>query len=153
MNNLTQKIPDAVRATAAETPEQHILIVEDDPHMSEWTQRILQVGGYEAVVCKNISEARRSLRETPPRMMILDGSLPDGSGIHFCREARDGGYDAPILIHTGLSSADSRKAGFDAGCSDYLKKPCDAMLLLSKMKVYLDIYEGRTPAAKEAATP
>jgi DNA-binding response OmpR family regulator len=134
-------------------PASQILLLEDDPGMSESTRRILQVGGYEAVICKNICEARKFFYETPPRLMILDGNLPDGNGIDFCREARESGYEPPILMHTGLSSEDYIKAGFDAGCTDYLVKPCDVRLLLSKVRLYLDKYEERAPFAREESMP
>jgi DNA-binding response OmpR family regulator len=82
-------------------------------------------------------------------MFILDRELPDGSGIDFCRELREGGYSHPILIHTALSDAASMRAGYDAGCIDYVVKPFDVKLLMLKSKRYLEFHEGGTIQKEE----
>jgi DNA-binding response OmpR family regulator len=117
-------------------------VVEDDAMVRKAARGFFELSGLPASACSSIEEARTIIKDAPPRMMILDGELPDGSGINFCRELREAGYEPPILIYTSLSSMASYRAGYEAGCTDYIEKPFDLNLLLLKAQRYLDIYEG-----------
>jgi two-component system OmpR family response regulator len=119
------------------------LVVEDDDMIRAATRGYFELNGLPASACAALEEARAIIWEAEPRLIILDGKLPDGSGIDFCRELRDGGYTPPILIHTALSAASTIRAGYAAGCTDYIVKPFDMKLLILKARRYL-AYHGDT---------
>jgi DNA-binding NtrC family response regulator len=123
-------------------PGPHVLIVEDDYMIRKATRGYFELEGLPSDACTTLEEARAIIREAEPRLMILDGKLPDGYGVDFCRELRDSGYTPPILIHTALSAASTMRAGYAAGCTDYIVKPFDVKLLLLKARRYLEYYEG-----------
>ena len=53
---------------------------------------------------------------------MLDILLPELDGVAVCRELRQRGVRAPILILTARDTIDDRVAGLDAGADDYLLK-------------------------------
>lgn len=120
-----------------------ILLVEDNPETVNETRGILEYHGFRVTVCGTIAAAREVVRETTPRMIILEGSLPDGSGFDFCRELHtEYGYNPPIFLHTALGGDENMKAGYMAGCADYLVKPVDMAILPLKVRTYLNWYES-----------
>jgi DNA-binding response OmpR family regulator len=134
------------RKTVERSPEPgpHILIVEDDYMIRSATRGCFELEGLPSDACTTLKEARAIMQEAEPSLIILDGNLPDGSGIDFCRELREGGYTPPILIHTALSAASSMRAGYAAGCTDYIVKPFDVKLLILKARRYLAYHDSMT---------
>lgn len=124
-------------------PPRFILLVEDNPDTVDKTRGILEYYGFRVIVCGTVAQAREVVRKATPRMIILEGSLPDGSGFDFCRELRtEYGYKPPIFLHTALDGDENMKAGYMAGCADYLVKPVDMAILPLKVRAYLNWYES-----------
>ncbi|MDR1703464.1 MAG: response regulator [Clostridiales bacterium] len=141
---LHEKPPEpegTVEIELSQEPGPHVLVVEDDWMIRKATRGFFELSGMPASACSTLDQARVIMRDGQPRMTILDGELPDGSGIDFCRELRDSGYEPPILIYTALSSMADFQAGYAAGCTDYIIKPFDLNLLLLKSQRYLEAYE------------
>jgi DNA-binding response OmpR family regulator len=128
------------------------LIVEGDQMIRKALYESFEMGGLSSVACDTLKKARAIMRDIVPRMVILDWKLQDGSGINFCRELRDGGYTFPILIYSVHSDSASIRAGYDAGCTDYVVKPSELNILLLKSKNYLELCEVGTPYDRDATT-
>ncbi|MAQ14050.1 MAG: DNA-binding response regulator [Sandaracinus sp.] len=99
-----------------------ILIVDDDAELAELVERSLAREGHATDVAHDLAQARRAVIAGPD-VIVLDIGLPDGSGVELCRELREGGLTAPILLLTAQSAVAQRVAGLDAGADDYLVKP------------------------------
>ncbi|MGE0791446.1 MAG: response regulator transcription factor [Sandaracinaceae bacterium] len=99
-----------------------ILVVDDDPELSELVGRSLTRDGHAVVEARGVREARAALGEEVD-VMVLDVGLPDGSGVELCRELRARGDAIPILLLTAQSAVGQRVEGLDAGADDYLVKP------------------------------
>lgn len=96
-----------------------ILLVEDNEQHAELVQRALEDTPSLCVhVARRLDEARASLRETPPHLVIADLRLPDGEGIELCAE-RSG---APVIIMTSQGSEADAVAAMRAGALDYVVK-------------------------------
>jgi two-component system copper resistance phosphate regulon response regulator CusR len=67
-------------------------------------------------------------------VIMLDVLLPGKDGLAVCREIREQGSRAPILMLTALDGVDQRIAGLDAGADDYLTKPFDFGELLARLR-------------------
>ena len=65
---------------------------------------------------------------------MLDILLPELDGVAVCRELRQRGVRAPILILTARDTIDDRVAGLDAGADDYLLKPFALKELLARLR-------------------
>lgn len=102
-----------------------ILVVEDDGVLSELMRRSLVEAGHHVDCAVTLSQAEHFWRVQEFDAVLLDLSLPDGSGLRALREARARGDRTPVLILTARNRTEERIAGLDAGADDYLGKPFD----------------------------
>jgi DNA-binding response OmpR family regulator len=100
-----------------------LLLIEDDPELSDGLQQSLAQSGYAVDVARTTHAARAACAATRYELLILDLGLPDGDGLALLRELRAQGTLAPVLILTARGGLDDRIAGLDAGGDDYLAKP------------------------------
>jgi len=63
-------------------------------------------------------------------LLILDWMLPTISGVSLCRQYRQSGKTAPVLMLTAKDTILDKVTGLDAGADDYLVKPVDLVELL-----------------------
>jgi DNA-binding response OmpR family regulator len=128
-----------------------ILIVEDDPDISESLQYNFAREGW-ATVAALTGEAglAAALNERePPLLIILDLMLPGMSGSELCRRLRrePATKRTPIIMLTAKASESERVAGLDVGADDYLTKPFSVRELLARVRAVirrLDESSGKT---------
>jgi len=101
-----------------------LLLVEDEPALQALNKQILQRSGHAVKQAFTLKEAREIINESPPKGIILDIQLPDGSGLDLLQEIRNTS-NIPVLILTTLGSKDDIIRGFDLGSDEYLVKPYD----------------------------
>ena len=70
-------------------------------------------------------------------LVVLDLMLPDGDGIQFCRQFRQGGYPNPLMILTAKGSTAEKVSALDAGADDYVVKPFDFDELCARIRALL----------------
>jgi DNA-binding response OmpR family regulator len=80
-----------------------ILLVEDEPAISEPLAEHLERDGFEAMVASTLAEARETFQQRPPDLILLDVMLPDGDGRDLARYIRKGS-DFPIVMLTARRS-------------------------------------------------
>jgi two-component system KDP operon response regulator KdpE len=100
-----------------------ILYVEDDADLLRLTRRILERRGCAVTTAATLAEAREQLAGAPPDIILLDNNLPDGRGIDFLRELRQTSKVPVIMVTSSVGAAQIEAV--EAGCDDYVKKPCD----------------------------
>jgi DNA-binding response OmpR family regulator len=100
-----------------------LLLIEDDPELSDGLQQSLAQSGYAVDVARTAQAGRAACAAARYELVILDLGLPDGDGLGLLRELRANGLLAPVLILTARGDLDDRIAGLDAGGDDYLAKP------------------------------
>lgn len=115
----------------------HVLLVEDDDTMGLTLEMSLSDQGHQVRWCKTLAKARAAATVQPPELVILDLGLPDGDGLELCRELREAGNIAPILVLTARSTLDSRLTGLSAGADDYVTKPFDLPEVLARVTALL----------------
>ena len=130
-------------------PWQHaavrLLLVEDDPALGAVIQRGLVEHGYAIDWERTVAGARRAVAFSPYALVLLDLGLPDGDGLSLCRELRDGGSTARVLMLTARDTLSDKVGGLDAGADDYLTKPFDFPELAARVRALL-----RRPDANRA---
>lgn len=114
-----------------------ILIVEDDPYLSQGLTELMDKSGYSPMAADSIFSAREALKKNRWDLMILDVTLPDGNGVHFCQALRQEGCRTPILFLTARDEEFDIVRGLDAGGNDYVTKPFRVQELLSRIRVLL----------------
>ena len=114
-----------------------ILIIEDDPYLSQGLTELMDKSGYCPIAADSISSAREALNQQRWDLMILDVTLPDGNGVQFCQNLRKSGCRTPILFLTARDEEFDIVRGLDAGGNDYVTKPFRIQELLSRIRVLL----------------
>lgn len=115
----------------------HFLLVEDDPILGAGIKMNLEMEKYQISWAKDLQSARTMNSQNQYDLMILDLGLPDGDGLHFCRELRGGGTRFPIIMLTAQADEDTVVAGLSAGANDYIRKPFGNRELLARIKTAL----------------
>ena len=119
----------------------NILLVEDDKDIQMVNKKMLErQGNYNVFLALNLNEARLSIAEKIPDVIVLDIMLPDGSGLDFLKELRagDGQWsNIPVLLLTALSEFDDVVKGLKEGGDDYLAKPYNNKVLLARIESLL----------------
>lgn len=112
-----------------------LLIVEDDPLVTDFLKRGLEEEGYSVETCSTGNAAvQKVLMNTFP-FLILDRMLPDDDGISVCSKLREQGYNGYILFLTAKDAIADRIEGLKSGADDYLCKPFDFDELLIRLEV------------------
>lgn len=113
-----------------------LLLVEDDENLVFGIQYTLSNEGYEVVVVGSLEEARQALQAKSIDLILLDVTLPDGSGYQLCSEIRVTSQ-VPIIFLTALDEEANVVAGLDLGADDYVTKPVRTKELISRIKAVL----------------
>ena len=111
-----------------------LLLVEDEPLTIRMLAKGLLEHAYAVDTARSGGEARQQAADHEYDLVILDLGLPDVDGLELCRQLREGGMTAPILILTARDAVGSRIAGLDNGADDYLLKPFDLGELLARLR-------------------
>lgn len=87
-------------------PQNVILLVDDDPVFTRFTEKILTEGGMKVVPAFNKAEGLTKFEEHHPSCVILDIFLPDGSGVDMIKPFRAAAPKVPIIMVSGQSEVD-----------------------------------------------
>lgn len=115
---------------------QRILLLEDDIGLANGLRFALEKQGHEADEKRTISEAKAAWNNGAYDLLILDVSLPDGSGFDFCRSVRQIS-EVPIIFLTASDEETNVIMGLDIGGDDYVTKPFKLGILLSRVAALL----------------
>ncbi|MFN7982246.1 MAG: response regulator transcription factor [Vicinamibacterales bacterium] len=133
-----------------------ILIVEDERHLADGLRFNLEAEEHEVELLETGEEALRVLTEQPRRfdLVVLDVMLPGIDGFAVTAELRRLGQYVPVLILTARGRSEDVLSGFGAGADDYLTKPFELPIFLSRVRGLLRRTEWfRLEAANKAAPP
>jgi DNA-binding response OmpR family regulator len=111
-----------------------ILIVEDSPRVADAVAAALRLHGYSVVLADGVRSATDACASQVFDLAIVDVGLPDGSGLAWCKAAREAGSELPMLILTARNEVADRIAGLDCGADDYLGKPFVVEELLARVR-------------------
>jgi two-component system OmpR family response regulator len=124
-----------------------ILVVEDELKMAGLLKRGLEEEGYAVDVSNTGADGLWAGSENPYDAILLDVMLPDLDGFDVCRQLRERGRWAPVLMLTARDGVADRVAGLDAGADDYLAKPFSFAELLARVRALVRRGAGNRPAA------
>lgn len=113
-----------------------ILLLEDDLSLVGGLSFAFQKQGFETRVARTLREANELWKMGGFDLLVLDVSLPDGSGFDFCKTVREVSQ-VPILFLTASDEETNIVMGLDLGGDDYLTKPFKLGVLLSRINALL----------------
>jgi two-component system, OmpR family, response regulator len=111
-----------------------LLIVEDEPKMARVLRRGLEEEGYAIDMSADGVDALHMATENEYDAVILDVMLPELDGVEVCRQMRERGRWAPVLMLTAKDAITDRVRGLDSGADDYLTKPFSFDELLARLR-------------------
>ena len=113
-----------------------VLAVDDDPMMRLLVTRALTAIGMTVEEAEDFEQALDAIRTSPPDLLVLDVDMPGRDGLQICRAVRDlpGAREVPVLILTGRTDSEIIDRAFQAGASDFIKKPIDWQLLQHRVR-------------------
>lgn len=113
-----------------------ILLVEDDLSLINGLALALKKQGYELDIARTVREALSLWSDKKYDLVLLDVSLPDGSGFDICRKIREISK-VPIIFLTASDEEISIITGLDMGGDDYITKPFKLAVLMSRINAIL----------------
>lgn len=111
-----------------------ILLVEDERKVASFIARALRENSYAVDVAETGEKALELGTDVTYDAILLDVRLPGLSGLEVCRELRQQGVEAPVLMLTARTLVEQRVEGLDAGADDYLTKPFALAELLARVR-------------------
>ncbi len=127
-----------------------ILVVDDEPSISEVVTIYLQRAGYQVSVARDGQAALDAIERQPPDLVVLDLMLPKVDGLEIARRVRAQG-DTPIIMLTARREEADRITGLETGADDYVVKPFSPQELVSRVKAVLRRTRGSAPGEAERA--
>jgi two-component system, OmpR family, response regulator RegX3 len=139
-----------IAGVSSRTGGELVLLVEDEPSISEPFSRALAREGFLAVIASTVAEARALLEEREPDIVLLDLMLPDGDGRELAREVR-AKSQVPIIMLTARGSEIDRVVGLELGADDYVVKPFAAAEVIARIRAVLRRSRRREPIGRLTA--
>ena len=119
-----------------ESERQRILVVDDDPTISEVVARYLERDGFDVDVALDGAVALEKAQAQYPDLVVLDLMLPKVDGLEVCRSLRTQG-SVPIIMLTAKGEETDKIVGLSVGADDYLTKPFSPRELVARVKAVL----------------
>jgi two-component system phosphate regulon response regulator OmpR len=113
-----------------------ILIVEDDPDMSELIADLVEAEGWAPTCARSAEEADQILATDTMQLVLVDHNLPGASGRTFAQRLRSK-IDIGIVMVTAAGSAADRVLGLETAADDYVVKPFEPIELTARIKAVL----------------
>ncbi len=113
-----------------------ILFIEDDISLINGLVFALKNHGYETDIARTKKEAENIWKEESYDLVILDVSLPDGSGYDICRNIREISK-VPVLFLTAADEETDITMGLDIGGDDYITKPFKLAVFMSRINALI----------------
>lgn len=144
MESVVEGVPreggqEALAVVGAEQRPRTILVIEDSEAVRQAISEILGVAGYDVVPALDGAEGLRLAEELGPDLVLLDVMMPEMGGYEVARSLRQSFRAAsiPIVMLTALGEVDEFVKGLDAGADDYVVKPFDPEVLLSRVATHI----------------
>lgn len=116
----------------------NILLLEDDISLIDGLKYSLEKNNFSLDIVNTISQAKESFtKNSKYDLLLLDVTLPDGTGFEVCEYVRSTGNSIPIIFLTASDEEVNIIRGLDSGGDDYITKPFKLGELISRIKALL----------------
>src|SRR3954465_7706268 len=131
-------------ARAEPTGTPRVLVVDDEPSITDAVATALRYEGFEAREAAGGHAAERALSEFRPDLVLLDVMMPDLDGLQVARRLREHPHPTPVIFLTARDATEDKLAGLALG-DDYVTKPFTLSELIARVRAVL----RRTGAADD----
>lgn len=128
--------PDGSTVRGYRMPSPKVLIIEDDPDLTDVLAYNLRLAGYEVLSSRDGADGLRQARLNLPDIVLLDLMLPLVDGLEICRRLRSDPSTAQLVIVmlTAKSEETDQVIGLSMGADDYVTKPFSVKVLMERLK-------------------
>ena len=123
-------------SSAAEVPVR-VLVVDDEPHITDLVATGLGYEGFEVASADSGRAALALVDSFRPELIVLDVMLPDLDGFEVQRRLMDGGRRVPVLFLTAKDATEDKVRGLSIGGDDYVTKPFSLEELIARVRAVL----------------
>jgi DNA-binding response OmpR family regulator len=118
------------------TMTKRILIVEDEPDLAFILKAFLLSEGYDVEIAEDGVDGVEAAQANPPDLILMDVMMPEMNGYQACRLIKSDPLTqgVPVIMLTAKTYQTDRYWGLEAGADEYLTKPYDERLILSKIR-------------------
>lgn len=120
-----------------------ILIVDDDPNISDLLKMYFENEGYDVKLAADGSEGLNYFKMYEPDLVLLDIMLPKKDGWQVCREIREIS-SKPVIMITAKGEVFDKVLGLELGADDFVTKPFDMKELSARVKAVLRRYQAHS---------
>lgn len=122
---------------------QNLLLVEDQLDFQLTVKQVLG-SNYNVQIAANLTEARKAVAGERFDLIILDVTLPDGTGFEFMNQLKTDPQTraTPVVFLTAKSEVHDRVAGLDLGAEDYILKPFEPLEFKARIASKLRVKTG-----------
>ena len=117
-----------------------ILVVDDEPEISDLVELYLQNENYEVFKFYSAKDALACIESTELDLAILDIMLPEVNGFALCQKIRER-HTYPVIMLTAKDAETDKITGLTLGADDYVTKPFSPSELVARVKAHLARYE------------
>jgi DNA-binding response OmpR family regulator len=128
------------------SPAHQVLVVDDDPTVSDVVGRYLERAGYRAVIARDGPQALAEFHRDRPDLVVLDLMLPGIDGLEVCRRLRQHAQAVPVIMLSALGEEADRVLGLQLGADDYVTKPFSPQELVLRVRSVLRRVSAATAA-------
>ena len=142
---VTEPAPAALRQPKAAEPKpsqeplqggtpKKILVVDDDPDMLVFIEKIVAAAGYSVTTVKDGIDAIMRLSAEKFDLVLSDIDMPNLDGLRLLEILNQKNIKVDVVFFTAHDTADSEERGLALGALDYLRKPIKKEILLMRLK-------------------
>jgi DNA-binding response OmpR family regulator len=114
-----------------------VLVVDPDGTTRREVRAACEQDGYQVLEADSGTEALRQVEHSHPNLILLEVTLPDGSGFDVCRELRKMDPAVPVIMMSSRSDEIDVVVALEIGADDYVSKPLRLRELVARMTAHL----------------
>lgn len=146
MNNISKRGITMINDGDKKIPDEHkqvVLVVDDTPDNITLLSGLLK-DYYKVKVALNGERAIAMITKSMPDIVLLDVMMPVMDGYETCRrlKANKAWKDIPVIFLTSKNEVEDESRGFEFGAADYITKPVNPTILLSRIKTHLSLKQA-----------
>jgi len=120
-----------------EEAEGRVLVVDDEPNITELVAMALKYVGFDVATASSGRDALSSVGDFRPDLIVLDVMMPDLDGFEVCRRLRADGIRVPVVYLTARDATEDKVRGLTIGGDDYVTKPFSLEELVARIRAVL----------------
>lgn len=112
------------------------LLIEDEVSMSYYTEKILEINGFDVICANNARDAELMAHSHCPDVILLDLGLPDSDGMSVLSDVRSWSH-LPVIVISARADDHAKISALENGADDYIVKPFVRQELIARINVAL----------------